>query len=382
MSGSALVYSQAHEGTRRLIGDSPIAHTARDLIRSPLLIREVAKVRARSRHSRLSAYYLLCLALLLPGRATPSTLPIIDAHSQLDDQTPVTHVIEYTARAGVAQVVLSARGGTTPAEVLDLAAKYPECIVPAIRTKGSAYATNQPEYYGLLEKQFSTPGFKAMNEVILAHARKGRLAPEVNLTLDAPQVAEAIRRAVAKRWPVVLHYEFRWFTRAYGRKARERRMGELKALLERHPEQSFALIHMAQLDAGDVAQLLAAHPNLVFLTSHANPIATNASRQPWTNMYVDRELAPEWHALVLQYPERFVLAFDNVWSDHWSENYVQQVKLWRHALGKLPAHVAHAVAHRNAERLWKLAPALPGQGCAAIPPRLDVKVPHADRPGR
>ena len=45
---------------------------------------------------------------------------------------------------------------------------------------------------------------------------------------------------------------------------------------------------------------------------------------------------------------------------------MQQVDLWRKALGKLPDEVAHAVAHGNAERLWKLAPAMPGQGCAAL----------------
>jgi predicted TIM-barrel fold metal-dependent hydrolase len=309
---------------------------------------------------------LLWLALLLPANGTAEVLPIIDAHSQFDDDTPVRQVIRYAARAGVTQVLLSARGGMTPEDVLELADKYPGCIVPSVRTKGRAYAANDPKFYTLLDEQFKARGFRAMSELIVAHARKGKGAPEVNLSLDAPQILEAIGRAMAKGWPVVLHYEFRWFGHAYGSSARAARMAELRSLLARHPGQSFALIHMAQLGAGEAAELLAAHPNLVFLTSHANPITTGASRQPWTNLYAGDELAPQWRSLLLRYPERFVLAFDNVWPEHWSDKYAQQVKLWRHALGKLPPEVAHAVAHRNAERLWKLSPASAGEGCAAL----------------
>ena len=310
----------------------------------------------------------LCLALLLPLGVAAQSLPIIDAHSQFDDDTPVTKVIEQAARAGVTRMILSARGGASADDVLELAAKYPQCVVPSVRTKGRAYAANDPRYYKQLEAQLKAPQFRAMSEIILAHAQKGKVAPEVNLPLAAPQVGEAIRRAMEKGWPVVLHYEFRWYGLAYGPDARAERMNELKSMLVRYPEQPFALIHVAQLDPAEAGALLAGHPNLVLLTSHANPIATRASRQPWSNLFSGEELAPEWRALVLRYPERFVLAFDNVWREHWSEQYSQQARLWRGALGKLPAEVAHAVAHGNAERLWKLPPASAGQGCAALAP--------------
>lgn len=105
---------------------------------------------------------------------------------------------------------------------------------------------------------------------------------------------------------------------------------------------------------------------LVFLTSHANTPVVNESRQPWTDMFVGDELAAAWKALIVRHPDRFVLTLDNVRPEHWSERYVKQVELWRKALGKLPSEVAHAVAHGNAERLWKLPPAMAGQGCAAL----------------
>jgi predicted TIM-barrel fold metal-dependent hydrolase len=304
------------------------------------------------------------LALFVSLPAVAEVLPLIDAHSQFDDDTPVAKLIQEASRAGISRVILSARGGTTFAEVLELAEKHPGCVVPSVRTKGRAYAANEARWYSQLDEQLKAPQFRAMSEIILAHARKGKFAPEVNLMLSAPQAAESVARAMAKGWPVVLHYELRWLGRAHGADARAARIAELKALLARHPEQPFALIHLAQLDAPEAGALLAAHSNLVFLTSHANPIATASSRQPWTNMFAGDELEPEWAALLARYPERFVLAFDNVWPEHWSDKYAQQAKLWRHALGKLPAEVAHAVAHRNAERLWKLPPAGAGDGCS------------------
>ena len=308
----------------------------------------------------------LWLAFLLPAHGAAQVLPIIDAHSQFDQDVPIERVVESAARAGIAQVVLSARGGTSSAEVLALAARYPGCILPAVRTKGAAYRDNDPRYPAFLDEQLKAPAFKAMSEIIVAHARKGRYAPEVDLTLDAPQVALAIQGAMARGWPVVLHYELRWLARSHGRQAREQRIAGLRALLRRHPEHPFALIHMAQLDAGEAAELLASHPNLVLLTSHANPITATASRQPWTDLFMEGELAPEWRSLVLRHPDRFVLAFDNVWTGDWTDKYAQQASFWRSALAKLPAEVAHAVAHRNAQRLWKLVPVQAGQGCPAI----------------
>src|SRR5687768_15495752 len=169
----------------------------------------------------------LWLALLLPLPALAQVLPLIDAHSQFDDDTPFPKLIQEASRAGISQVILSARGGTTFAEVLELADKYPACVVPSVRTKGRAYAANERRWYGQLDEQLKAPQFRAMSEIILAHAQKGKFAPEVNLALSAPQVEEAVGRAIAKGWPVVLHYELRWFGRAYGPDARAARIAEL-----------------------------------------------------------------------------------------------------------------------------------------------------------
>jgi len=58
--------------------------------------------------------------------------------------------------------------------------------------------------------------------------------------------------------------------------------------------------------------------------------------------------------LVVSHPNRFILGFDNTRAKLWSDIYIDQIKLWRRALSKLPRDVAEKVAYRNAERLWHL----------------------------
>lgn len=123
-----------------------------------------------------------------------------------------------------------------------------------------------------------------------------------------------------------------------------------------HREHPFLLIHLGQLAPAEAGRRLAGHSNLGFLTSVTNPIVTETSKQPWTNMFAGDALTPDWRALILAYPGRFVMAFDLVWPEHFGDTYVRQVAFWRRALNDLSVPVAHAIAHKNAERLWRPAP--------------------------
>jgi hypothetical protein len=80
---------------------------------------------------------LLCGAIFFPALAAAQALPLVDAHSQFDHNTPGAQVIEHAARAGVSQVLLSGRGGADAAALLALAQKHPGCVVPMVRTKGT-----------------------------------------------------------------------------------------------------------------------------------------------------------------------------------------------------------------------------------------------------
>jgi len=275
--------------------------------------------------------------------------PIIDAHSQVDHLVNLERIVPLMDRAGVARIILSARGHLKHWRIDAFAAEHRDRIVAALRTKGRVYADNHPNYYKLLRAQEHLPQFAAMAEIILWHAAKGNVAPKWVIPASSPQVRAALDIAFQRGWPVVLHYEF-----AAAGGAKEGLMRELEGLLRTHSRHPFALTHMGQLDLADTRRLIEAHPNIHFIPSWSNSITAGISSQPWVNLFDGRHLKPDWKALITAHPKRFVLGFDNVFAQHWGDQYVAQVELWREALADLPDAVAHAVAHRNAEKLWDI----------------------------
>ncbi|MFC1940046.1 hypothetical protein ACFLXO_05115 [Chloroflexota bacterium] len=71
-------------------------------------------------------------------------------------------------------------------------------------------------------------------------------------------------------------------------------------------------------------------------------------------MFEGNKLSSDWKQLMIDYPERLILGFDNVWAEYWGQLYLDQIALWREAIKELPVEVAHAFAHGNAERLWHM----------------------------
>ncbi len=303
--------------------------------------------------NRLATLLIPLLSLLGASAGGADEIPIIDAHSQVDHRVDLGRIIPLMDKGGISRVILAARGKVKPNELAALAARHPGRITAAVRTKGGIYRRNHPKYYRLLRKQLAMPQFGAMAEVMMWHAEKGDplnpKAPEVVVPPDDQRVQVALRAALERGWPFVAHIEF-----AAAGPDRDIFMGKFEALLGQHPDHPFALIHMGQLEAKEVRRLIEAHANVYFLTSHANPIVVSRSRQPWVDLFDADGLAPEWKNLMIQHPDRFILAFDNVWEYHWGSLYLDQIKLWRKALKELPHEAAHAVAHRNAERLWRL----------------------------
>jgi len=258
---------------------------------------------------------------------------------------------------GVVNTILSAgvtskTGIISPQELISLASRHPGRIVPAVRTKGREYVRNYGSYYGLLSMQMDMEQFGAMAEVLMYHAQKGgktRSAPEIVVYPDDKRVVTALDYALDKKWPFIVHIEFA----AAGAK-RDEFMRQLEDMLTRYPEHPFVLIHMGQLTPATARQMIEAHPNIHFITSHSTPITVSKSRQPWINLFDGYTLSAEWKQLMILYPDRFILGFDMVWHWDWDEIYLPHVKLWRDAFKELPLEVAHAFAHGNAERLWRI----------------------------
>jgi len=303
----------------------------------------------------LSSVFCLLLPPSFGYNVIASEIYFIDAHSQVDNNLENLELIVQRMKDGdVFRTILSARSGRKPEEVASFAKMYPNQIVPAVRTKSGAYNKNKPKYYSKLYRQIDSGHFNAMAEVLMYHAQKGSKAPEVIVYPDDQRVQAALTAAIENGWPFVIHIEFQSLR---GEK-RQEFMEKMEELLRAHSRHPFALNHMGQLNAKEVHRLINNHQNIYFLTAHTNPVITQNSNEPWMNMFRGEKLAKEWKKLLLQYPERFIFALDNVWEKHWKEFYLDQMEYWRKAMADLPPDVAHAIAHGNAERLWKIPPKL------------------------
>jgi len=131
-------------------------------------------------------------------------------------------------------------------------------------------------------------------------------------------------------------------------------MGDLQKILKKYPGHPFALIHMGQLQPDEVSKLLDHHSNLHFITSHADPVTANSSKQPWVNLFDGYRFKRAWKRLFIENSEKFIFAIDNVWAGHWGNIYNEKMEYWKKALSELPVNVSHMIAHGNAERLWDL----------------------------
>lgn len=285
--------------------------------------------------------------------AQADALYFIDAHSQVDQMVvPLQTVISVMKKGGVTHTILSTRGDLKGKALLKLATQHPYQITPAVRTKGSPYDKGTSKYYKMLKAQVANGKYSAIAEILLYHAQKGKKAPEVEVYPEDKRVLTALSYAIEKRWPFVIHIEFGSLT---GEK-RARFMASMERMLKGHSEQPFVLTHMGQLGPGDCRRLIEIHQNIHFHTGWSNPAAVRNSKQPWVNLFEGKRFTPEWSELFTQYPDRFVFALDNVFAEHWTVFYAEQMEYWKKALAELPVQAAKLIAHGNAERLWRITP--------------------------
>ena len=299
------------------------------------------------------------------NRVGAAELPIIDAHSQADQHIEFDEIIRVMDEARVSRVILTLRGSRQPEELASLASRHPDRITAAVRTKGYMSRAGQ-SFRQMFRKQLLMPEFGALGEVLMWHEEKSAASvmrgdgtvgppPKVVFAPDHPRVQGVLIAAKKRGWPFVAHVEFRNIPTEG---EFDEYINKFEFMLSRNPDHPFLLNNMGYLEAKQVERLIESHQNIHFIPSWSNPISAEGQHgQRFVNMFEGKSLSPEWRELIVRYPERFVLGLDNVMAQHWGSFYIRQIALWRQALGELPDHVAHAVAHINAERLWNLPPA-------------------------
>jgi hypothetical protein len=110
------------------------------------------------------------------------------------------------------------------------------------------------------------------------------------------------------------------------------------------------------LPASRVSEMLDRYPNLWGELSYRSGIMTPQG-----------EIDPEWRALFLRHPGRFLLGSDTWVNERWS-SYGRTMAQYRAWLRQLPPAVAARIAYGNAEDLFGLVLVPPGEGRAIPPP--------------
>jgi hypothetical protein len=265
---------------------------------------------------------ILLLSVLLwvgipPGAA--QDLPLFDAHIHYSEAdwavlTP-DQILALLDRAGVRRALVS----STPDDgTLKLYDQAPQRIVPFLRPYRNREDMltwhRDPAVQAYVEARLTRSIYKGIGE----------------FHLSTPDQAEA---------PVV------------------KRCAELAA-------QHQLFLH-AHVDDTTVEKLLQDHPQVKILWAHAgmSASATTVSRLLDRFQYLWVELAmrldvapggrldPEWRAVFLRHPERFMVGTDTWVTSRWGMlvEGMQTVRGW---LDELPREVAEQIAYRNGERLF------------------------------
>jgi len=269
----------------------------------------------------------------------------IDAHSQLDVKVEQQQILDLMSQHQVRKTILGARGQMSSHNVAHFAKQHPEQIVAAMRTESMYYREGNPEFYLEVGNQYASGKYQAMGEIVIYSAGdKGKYA-DIAVSPADSRVNVAVGIAEEAGWPAIVHIDFSMMDSAMHTQYRN----ELEGLLAQYGHHPILLSNMGKLKAKEVAWLIERHDNIFFLTTDAS--------DPEFAMLDGMTLSSEWKPLVMSHPDRFVFAVDNVSADDWQNEYSEVMRHWRSALSELPNDVAHAVAHGNAERLWKMSSA-------------------------
>jgi predicted TIM-barrel fold metal-dependent hydrolase len=279
---------------------------------------------------------LLALAVIAapapPAAAEPYAGPLIDAHSHLPGPQALDALIAAMDRHRVGRVALLGVGGVQKDDLgwIDTAARrFPDRVIAVAPVPDPLAADAGKRLDALL----ATGRYKAAGEV---HVRQ--VSRKITRAMDAPPVLALLDACARHGVPLVIHDELTADATA-----------ELERALGHNRKATIVLAHAGGGDPRALADLLARHENLWLDVSGMHFQRTPALATE------TGPLRPEWKALLVAHPDRILAGID-VWAPAlFKPEMLDRLMRWtRRVLGELPPDAAARIAHRNAERLFRL----------------------------
>jgi predicted TIM-barrel fold metal-dependent hydrolase len=263
---------------------------------------------------------LLSTFLIVLGTAADAAaeLPIFDAHvhySRPDwDVYSPERALSILTAAGVRRAIVS----STPDDgTLKLYEKAPKTVVPFLRP----YRTRDD-----MGKWHSDPGVQAyVEERVKRGIYRGIGEFHLSLTEAAGPTVKRVAELAAER-DLFLQAHVDDVT--------------IEKLLTLYPKARFLWAHAGMsAPASTVGRLLERFPKLYVELALRTDVASGGT------------LDPEWRAVFVKYPDRFMVGTDTWVTSRWEvmRAYHRDVQAW---LAQLPREVAEAIAWKNGERLF------------------------------
>jgi hypothetical protein len=255
---------------------------------------------------------------VLAATATQAAgLPIFDAHLHYShdawERVPPAEAIALLRKAGVKRALVSSSNDDGNQK---LYAEAPDLIVPSLRPYRSrddiSSWVRDDAIIRYLEQRLAKFRYAAIGEFHL-----------YGTDADLPVPTRIVQ--LARRYELFLHAHS-------DRDAIER-------IFRQDPDAKILWAHSGFERAGEVREMLLKHKNLwcdlAFRTDHL----------------AGGKASPEWRALFIEYPERFLLGTDTYVPERW--HYVREhAAVSRAWLADLPPEAAELIAWRNGETLF------------------------------
>ena len=262
---------------------------------------------------------LWALATIL-GAAAPAAaqFPIFDAHIHYsrpdwDTYTP-ERALSILAAAGVRRAIVS----STPDDgTLKLYEKAPKTVVPFLRP------------YRARDDMGSWHSDSAVQAYVEERLKRGIYRGIGEFHLSAGDVSGSTVKRIAE-----LAGERDLFLQTHVDEV------AIERLLTLYPKVRFLWAHAGMSSSGPtVGKLLERFPKLHVELALRSDVAPGGT------------LDPEWRAVFVKYPDRFLVGTDTWVTSRWEiiRDYHRDVQAW---LGQLPREVAEAIAWKNGDRLF------------------------------